>query len=75
MSRALLIAERFPPDLGGLARSSHRTALSLSKLGIEVEVLAWTKTLPPGAIETHEPNETQRDSANAGPDDNEGRNR
>ena len=59
MSRALLIAERFPPDLGGLARSSHRTALSLSRLGIEIEVLAWTKALPPGAIETQAANTGQ----------------
>ena len=59
MSRVLLIAERFPPDLGGLARSSHRTARSLGQLGLEVEVLAWTKALPPGAIETQAANVDQ----------------
>jgi phosphatidyl-myo-inositol dimannoside synthase len=59
VSRALFIAERFPPDLGGLARSSHRTAMSLSKLGVDVQVIAWTKSLPPGSLETQEPSSTQ----------------
>jgi phosphatidyl-myo-inositol dimannoside synthase len=47
----LMIAERFPPDLGGVARSASRTAEAIARLGWDVHVLAWTKTLPPGAIE------------------------
>ncbi|ATB51231.1 glycosyltransferase [Corallococcus macrosporus] len=50
--RVLLIAERFPPDIGGLARSGARTAGSLVKLGARVDVLAWTRTAAPGALQT-----------------------
>ncbi|PTL78923.1 alkaline phosphatase family protein [Vitiosangium sp. GDMCC 1.1324] len=50
--RILLIAERFPPDLGGLARSGARTADALSRLDAQVDVLTWTRTLPPGALQT-----------------------
>ena len=53
----LLIAERFPPDLGGLARSGARTAGALARLGARVDVLAWTRTLPPGALQTLEAGE------------------
>ncbi|MAD80755.1 MAG: glycosyltransferase [Pirellulaceae bacterium] len=48
----LMIAERFPPDLGGVARSAFRTAEAISQLGWNVHVLAWTKSLPPGELET-----------------------
>ena len=56
-----MITERFAPDLGGVARSAERTALALARLGIEVHVLAWTKTLDPGMLdqETIEPDATQ----------------
>jgi glycosyltransferase involved in cell wall biosynthesis len=47
-----MIAERFPPDLGGVARSAGRTAAALGDLGAEVHVLAWTKALAPGTLET-----------------------
>lgn len=50
--RVLMIAERFPPDLGGLARSAARTAGALARLGVAVDVLAWTRTLPPGTLES-----------------------
>lgn len=50
----LLIAERFPPDLGGVARSAFRTANAIARLGWNVHVLAWTKSLPPGTLETTE---------------------
>ncbi len=55
--RLLLIAERFPPDIGGVARSAGRIAAALARLGVSVEVLAWTKTLPPGELvsETTQP--------------------
>ena len=57
IERLLLITERFPPDIGGLARSGARTAgalgrLSLGGTAIDVDVLAWTKSLPSGALET-----------------------
>ncbi|MCA9070532.1 MAG: glycosyltransferase, partial [Planctomycetaceae bacterium] len=48
----LLIAERFPPDLGGVSRSAFRTARAIAALGWQVHVLAWTKSLAPGTIET-----------------------
>ena len=48
--RILMLTERFPPDLGGVARSSHRTAHALARLGHEVHVLAWTKTLQAGEL-------------------------
>lgn len=50
--RVLMLVERFPPDLGGLARSGARTAAALARLGVEVDVVAWTKTCPPGALES-----------------------
>ncbi len=50
--RMLVIAERFPPDVGGLARSGARIAGALSRLCDEIDVLAWTRTLPPGVLET-----------------------
>lgn len=54
--RLLLITERFPPDIGGVARSSARTAAALARLDggerVDVDVLAWTRALPPGALES-----------------------
>jgi phosphatidylinositol alpha-1,6-mannosyltransferase len=50
--RLLLLTERFPPDLGGVARSAIRTAESFVQLGHEVHVLAWTKALPAGRLTT-----------------------
>ncbi|MEO2010172.1 MAG: glycosyltransferase [Pirellulaceae bacterium] len=60
----LMIAERFPPDLGGVARSACRTANAIAHLGWNVHVLAWTKSLPPGVIETFEVDDS--DSSVAG---------
>jgi glycosyltransferase involved in cell wall biosynthesis len=51
----LMIVERFPPDIGGVARSSFRTAVALTHLGWDVHVLAWTKSLPPGVLESTSP--------------------
>ncbi len=50
--RILLICDRFSPDLGGVARSAARTTRALAALGIEVRVLAWTRALPAGHVET-----------------------
>ena len=47
-----MITERFAPDIGGVARSAARTAHAIGKLGIETHVVAWTKQLPPGQLET-----------------------
>jgi len=65
MTRLLMLAERFPPDLGGLARSAARLAGSLTRVGAEVDVLAWTKTLPPGALETVDAGEVHPEAAGA----------
>lgn len=51
-SALLLITERYAPDLGGVARSAERTARSLSSLGRDVHVLAWTRTLQPGELKS-----------------------
>lgn len=50
--RLCLIAERFPPDIGGLARSGARTAEALARVGVEVTVLAFTRAERPGALRT-----------------------
>ena len=48
----MFIAERFPPDIGGLARSAARTAEALSRVGADVDVIALTRTLAPGALDS-----------------------
>jgi len=48
--RLLWITERFPPDIGGVARSSGRIVRSLAALGISVDVLTWSRYLEPGEI-------------------------
>ena len=50
--RILMVSDRFEPDLGGVARSATRTAMALGAFGIEVQVLAWSRALPAGRIET-----------------------
>jgi glycosyltransferase involved in cell wall biosynthesis len=47
-----MITERFPPDMGGVARSAERIAQALGGMGVEVHVLAWTRSLPGGVLET-----------------------
>lgn len=49
--RLLLVTQRFPPDIGGVARSSARIASAIAGLGVEVEAVVWTRQLPPGAVE------------------------
>ena len=48
--RLLWITERFPPDIGGVARSSGRIVRSLTALGIAVDVVTWSRYLEPGEI-------------------------
>ncbi|MDF5723971.1 MAG: glycosyltransferase [Rhizonema sp. PD37] len=50
MKRLLLITERFPPDLGGLASSAARLVATLCQLGIEIDVLTWSRFLQPGEV-------------------------
>ncbi|MDB5331170.1 MAG: pimB [Phycisphaerales bacterium] len=50
--RILLLAERFPPEIGGSARSAARSAAALAEMGMEVDVLCWTRRLPGGAVES-----------------------
>ena len=50
MQRILFITERFPPDIGGVARSAERIVSSLIQLGIVVDVLTWSRYLQPGEV-------------------------
>ena len=50
----LMIVQRHPPDIGGLARSGARIAASLAKLDLHVDVLAWTRTLQPGVVDSQD---------------------
>jgi len=50
MTRLLLITERFAPDLGGLATSATRLVKTLSQLGVEVDVVSWSRYLQPGEV-------------------------
>jgi glycosyltransferase involved in cell wall biosynthesis len=50
MNRILLITERFAPDLGGVASSATRLVTTLSQLGIETDVVTWSRYLQPGEV-------------------------
>ncbi|MCP4848827.1 MAG: glycosyltransferase family 4 protein [Verrucomicrobiaceae bacterium] len=50
----LMICERFPPEVGGLACSGGRIASSLHRIGCKVHVLAWSRNLPPGLVQSEE---------------------
>src|SRR5437016_2871979 len=50
--RVLFITDQFPPSLGGVATSAHRTVLALRTIGHHVDVLAWTRALQPGIVES-----------------------
>lgn len=54
MTRILFLAERFPPDIGGVATSASRIANSLIQLGIEIDILVWSRYLQPGEIRREE---------------------
>lgn len=47
----LFIAERFPPDIGGVAASAARIARSLARLGHAVHVVTLSRALPAGNVE------------------------
>ncbi len=48
--KLLWITERFPPDIGGVACSSGRIVRSLTRLGIGVDVVTWSRYLEPGEV-------------------------
>ena len=50
VEKLLIIAERFAPDIGGVARSAGRIASAFARLGVSVDVLAWTKSIAPGEL-------------------------
>ncbi|MEM7556446.1 MAG: glycosyltransferase family 4 protein [Cyanobacteria bacterium P01_A01_bin.84] len=50
MKRLLFITERFAPDLGGLSRSATRLVTTLCHLGVEVDVVTWSRYLQPGEV-------------------------
>jgi glycosyltransferase involved in cell wall biosynthesis len=50
MSRLLFISDRFPPDIGGVSRSSQRLVGELAEMGITVDVLTWTQSLEAGEV-------------------------
>ncbi len=50
INKLLVITERFAPDLGGLASSATRLVTTLSQLGIEVDVVAWSRYLQAGVV-------------------------
>ena len=50
--RILFVTDQFPPSLGGVAVSANRTVQTLSAMGFQVDVIAWTRALQPGVIES-----------------------
>jgi glycosyltransferase involved in cell wall biosynthesis len=48
--RLMFIAERYPPDLGGVATSAGRISRALAEIGAQVDVIAWTRALQPGVV-------------------------
>ncbi len=52
MPRILFVAERFPPEIGGLARSGQRIAETLADLGHDVDVFTSTDQLDAGRAQS-----------------------
>jgi glycosyltransferase involved in cell wall biosynthesis len=52
MKRLLFITEHFLPALGGVAVSANRIVTALCGLGVGVDVIAWTRALQPGIVES-----------------------
>ncbi|ABW27476.1 glycosyltransferase [Acaryochloris marina] len=50
LPRLLFLTERFPPDMGGVARSAGRIVTSIQSLGIAVDVVTWSRYLQPGEV-------------------------
>ena len=49
--QVLFLAERFPPDIGGVAASAGRLARSLARLGHSVHAVTLTRELRGGSVE------------------------
>ena len=58
MPRILFLTERYPPDAGGVSASAGRIARSLAALGADVDVVAWTRSLPAGQVARADENPT-----------------
>jgi glycosyltransferase involved in cell wall biosynthesis len=52
MKRLLFLTEHFPPALGGVAVSANRIVTALCGIGVQLDVVAWTRALQPGVIES-----------------------
>ncbi|WP_008309700.1 glycosyltransferase [Leptolyngbya sp. PCC 6406] len=50
MASLIFLAERFPPDIGGVASSAGRIVAALAALDLQVIVLTWSRYLPPGEL-------------------------
>jgi glycosyltransferase involved in cell wall biosynthesis len=48
--RLIFIAERYPPDLGGVATSAGRISHALIGIGVDVDVITWSRNLEPGVV-------------------------
>ena len=49
-TRLLFVAERYAPDLGGVATSAGRISRALTQCDVDVDVIAWTRNLQPGVV-------------------------
>jgi len=58
--KLLFLAERFFPDLGGVSHSATRLVHSFLKLNMEVDVIVWSRFLPPGEILKDLPENSQK---------------
>jgi glycosyltransferase involved in cell wall biosynthesis len=54
--RILFITERYPPDVGGVAASASRISRAIAAIGHDVDVVAWTRSLPAGQVGQSERN-------------------
>ncbi len=48
--KLLFLAERFAPEIGGVAVSASRIARALARIGHEVDVVVFTRQLPAGGL-------------------------
>ena len=54
----LFVCERYPPDIGGVAASARRISCALAELDVDVDLIAWTRSLQPGVVTTEQGNPT-----------------
>ncbi len=52
--RMMFLTERYPPDFGGVATSAGRISQALVEIGVDVDVVAWTRTVQPGVVAQQE---------------------